>query len=120
MLYHSRKAPFYERADFLCLAHPRGNCGPVLRDLRHCPVPRQETKITYWDVNCHVIGAVEVDRGVGVWPRAQTKDRGAGPVVGQDGVEVIEPHLGQGLDRLEHLDRAGRPGQAGDARGGCW
>ena len=38
-----------------------------------------------------------------------------GAVVGEDGVEVVGPGLGQGLDRLEDLDRPGRPGQAGPA-----
>ena len=34
-----------------------------------------------------------------------------GPVIGQDGRQVFGPRLGQGLDRLENLNRTGRAGK---------
>jgi hypothetical protein len=36
-----------------------------------------------------------------------------GPVIGEDGIEVVEPGLGQRLDGLEHLYRARGHREAG-------
>ncbi len=69
-------------------------------------------------VRCEVVG----ERGRGgrerleAWAAAQgTRESELGPVVGEDGVEVVGAGLGERLDRLEHFQGARGAGEAGPA-----